>query len=214
MAAPDAGLQQHQPHRIGLPVLDQALQLLAGHLRQALLAAVAYRSADVASQALQAQALPLVVVRAHQVADIEQLQQPALGLSLQPATGVQCMAVHGTKIQIQRLSLPIGGITFEHQPAMVLQVILHPSGMLGRHGQQGTQRARQAQHLTLLVEPHLQTDRQRRLGHRCLATQPAIENAAHSCRLAWACKRWGSRGTSPINGSTSTGMTLVSLFFG
>lgn len=207
--SPAIGLAQQQAQRAGLPVLGKPLQLRLGGLHQARRAALTQGMTDLAEQ----WPLPVPALLAQQVADVEQLQQPPLGLAQQPATGVQGLADDRVEIQVQRLPLPVGGLAFEHQPAVPQQVVVQPPTGLPGQRQQGPQRAGQALHPGLVVEPQLQADRWRylRFGQRGGRRAPAIEQAAtHSCRLAWACKRAGSFGTSPTTGSTRVGKTRVS----
>ncbi|MNG93528.1 hypothetical protein D3C79_524980 [compost metagenome] len=144
MRPPARWVRQHQAYRAGMPVLGQAQQLLGGRLRQPVFAAVTHGLADVCGQLAQGQALLLLSALAQQVADIEQLQHPADSLVLQPATGLQGLAVHGVKIQVQCLPLPIGGHTFEGQPAVPIQVVVHPRLRVAGYGQQRAQGPGQA----------------------------------------------------------------------
>ncbi|MNL01650.1 hypothetical protein D3C87_1221260 [compost metagenome] len=53
-----------------------------------------------------------------QVTDVQQLQEPGIGLGLNPAAQVQRLAAEAVKIQIQILPLPISGHALDHQAAM------------------------------------------------------------------------------------------------
>ncbi|MNM97607.1 hypothetical protein D3C81_1101150 [compost metagenome] len=111
-----------------MPVLGQLLQLFGGCQQQAFFVAVAQAAAKLRCQLLLGEAMAVLLAFAQQVTDIEHLQQPAIGLSLKPATGVQGRAVHGRKIKVQRLPQPVGGGAFKYQPALLLQVVMHTRG--------------------------------------------------------------------------------------
>ncbi|CAI3809545.1 hypothetical protein GLGCALEP_05555 [Pseudomonas sp. MM221] len=111
-----------------MPVLGQVLQLFGGRQQQAFFVAVAQAAAKLRCQPLLRQAMAVLFAFAQQVTNIEHLQQPAIGLPLEPATGVQGRAEHGRKIKVQWLPLPVGGEAFKHQPALPLQVVMHTWG--------------------------------------------------------------------------------------
>lgn len=72
-----------------MPVLGQGMELLMQHLGQAEEAAQAQLLADLRGELLAVLALLRLLAFQQQVADIQQVQEPALGGRLHPAAQVQ-----------------------------------------------------------------------------------------------------------------------------
>ncbi len=112
VAVPIALLMAPHLHRAGLPVLGQALQLLGNGRQQTLARAFAYSTADLDGQPLRSSDLDgqpldviahgLMLLRTQQITDIEQLQQPACALALQPTTGAHRALRHRRQLCAQR----------------------------------------------------------------------------------------------------------------
>ncbi|MCY1429826.1 hypothetical protein D9M71_457580 [compost metagenome] len=91
-----------------------------------------------------------------QIADVEQLQQPVAGLPQQPASGMQRTATDRLEIQIQRLRLPVHGLSLKHHQTVGLHIVLQSHLAVRRQRQRRTQGAGQALYPGTVVEPYLQ----------------------------------------------------------
>ncbi|MND59029.1 hypothetical protein D3C80_502050 [compost metagenome] len=136
-------LHQH-PRAPGPPVPYQPVELLFGHHLQALDSAGAQGAGQVRGQVLLALGSQGLLAVLQQVANVEQLQQPATALRQQPAAGVQGTPASRLEIQFQWLALPVWRLAFEHQQAVGLHVVVQTHAGLGRQRQHRAQRACQA----------------------------------------------------------------------
>ncbi|MNH10059.1 hypothetical protein D3C79_695260 [compost metagenome] len=108
---------------------------------------------------------------------------------------MQRTATDRLEIQIQRLRLPVDGLSLKHHQAVGLHIVLQSHLAVRRQRQRRTQGAGQALYPGTVVEPYLQphgghTGRRLRLGNdRCGAPTQTPEQpcyATHRCRLAWS----------------------------
>ncbi|RMU74695.1 hypothetical protein ALP23_05341 [Pseudomonas syringae pv. apii] len=113
--ADTANLRQHQRHTGNAPQLREFLQLLAHHGSQAVDIAPSHTLGHLPGkpQALLAAARGTGFL--HQVADIQQLQEPALAMRLHPASGVQGMCIVALEVQVEHVPQPVTRHTFDNQ---------------------------------------------------------------------------------------------------
>ncbi len=142
-----------------LKVLGDALQVVLHHFRQPGQAAHAQAFADLGAEQLVLLAGFGVLAVADQVADVQQLQNPAVAAGLDPATGLQGAPGEAIEIQVEVLALPIGGAALDHHGAVGTQVVHQRFGMLlgGVFDQAMTQRTVGLQDAAEVVQVNLQT---------------------------------------------------------
>lgn len=217
---PTLGLFIEQSHGDAgdLKALGQTLQLLRQHLGQARQAAQAQLFTDLRREQLALFTAARLSTFEQQVADVDQLQQPVFAQRLHPATQMQRLFAEAEKIQVQALSLPLGGCTFDRQGAMGHEVIEQMRCLRAGHllRQQMPQRAGQLNHPAFVIQMQLQTDtlHARRVSTGRGLLRLAIEQApeefvpgTQNCRLERAVRVAGRLGTEPIPGSTRNGRT-------
>ncbi|RMS57345.1 hypothetical protein ALP64_203624 [Pseudomonas syringae pv. actinidiae] len=168
--ADTADLRQHQRHTRNAPQLRQLLQLFGHHRRQPFHAAHAHTLGHLPGepQALLATASGAGLF--HQVADIQQLQQPALAVRLHPAAGVQGVRVGALEVQIEHVPQPVMRYPFNDQRAVGQQQVHKPQGSEHRrcHTQSRKQLRADALYPPLFIEQQIKVGPNRigLVGHR------------------------------------------------
>lgn len=159
-----------------------------------------------------------VLAVGEQVADIQQLQAPAIALGLQPATGVQGAGGKPLEVEVEDLPLPVGGAAFDDYGTVGTQVVQQRYRLLrgGVFDQAMAQGAVDVQDTAKGVQVDLQAGAGGHQGWCYMnlgrAAEEAIEELfprGQNCRLAWAVSVVGRLGTVPKPGSTRNGNTLL-----
>ena len=110
-----------------------------------------------------------LLVAQQEVADVQQLQQPAVSVRLHPAPGVHNVAACPLKREVQTLALPVHWRAFECQRAAGHQIINQQARRAIAHDHTVMLRAVYFQNMALRVEPHFNPRlqaRRRTGGHR------------------------------------------------
>lgn len=106
-------VEQDHGHARDAPTLGEAAQVLTEDLGQARQAAHPQLLAHLAGELMVLFALLGQLPTGQQVADICQAQEPAIGVRLDPATGVQDAVAGALEVQVHAMALPVGGCAFD-----------------------------------------------------------------------------------------------------
>ena len=104
-------------------MLRHLLQQIGHHPWHARCAAAAQLLAHVGGEQVGELAVARLLLAQQQIADVQQLQQPAVTLWLYPAAGMHNRATADLKHEVQALPMPISGRAFEGQRAARHQII-------------------------------------------------------------------------------------------
>ncbi len=116
-------IQQGDGDAGDVPVLGNSLQSVLQYFGQAHQAADPQLLADLVAHPLIVFAHLGELAMGNQVANVQQLQEPALAFGLNPATGMQGLPGEPLELQVQALPLPVAGRALDHQAARRSEVV-------------------------------------------------------------------------------------------